>query len=360
MNTESSSLKTRGFTLIELLVVIAIIAILIALLLPAVQQAREAARRSSCKNNLKQLGLAMHNYHETHSIYPRANFERQEASTHGYGNYSYLAYSAQTMLLPFMDQAPLYNQFNFSLAPNQSTNDATKRAVIPAFLCPSDTRSISNGGGYGAGPGNSYAVCAGPSIYWFGFTPSATNTSPQNLQHQVGMFNYRKAIRIRDLVDGTSNTIAASEIMMGDGNNDASQIGAGDTVRGVGRGSTAYSFPSQSDLNTWGNACLAKKNSLPASPAPRGDTGSNWVYGNSGLTVFNTLTNPNSKYPNCVSCATCGTNDSTGLFPARSRHTGGVHILMGDGATRFISENIDNATWQNLGAIADGNVLGEF
>ena len=354
MNALNSSRSTRGFTLIELLVLIAIIAILIALLLPAVQQAREAARRSSCKNNLKQLGLAMHSYHETHSIFPRANFEREDSSTYGYGNYSYFSFSAQAMLLPFMDQAPLYNQFNFSLAPNQSTNDTSKRAVIPAFLCPSDVRSIVNGGGYGAGPGNSYAVCAGPSIYWFGVGPS-TNTTPSNLQHQVGMFNYRKPVRIRDVLDGTSNVIAAAEILMGDGNNSDTQIGAGDTVRGVGRGSTASSFPALSDLKTWGAACLAKKSSTPASPAPRGDTGSNWAYGNGGLTVFNTLINPN-----CVTCSGCGTNDAPGLFPARSRHTGGVHILMGDGATRFISENVDSVTWQNLGAISDGNVLGEF
>lgn len=353
------SRKNRGFTLIELLVVIAIIAILIALLLPAVQQAREAARRSACKNNLKQLGLAMHNYHDTHSIFPRANFERQEASTYGYGNYSYFAFSAQAMLLPFLDQAPLYNKFNFSLAPNQSTNDTTKRAVIPAFLCPSDTRGIQNGGGYGLGPGNNYAVCAGPSVYWFGFGPS-TNTTPQNLQHQVGMFNYRKAVRIRDIIDGSSNTIAAGEIMMGDGNNSGSQVGRGDTVRAGTRGSAASSFPTLSSLKAWGASCQAKISTLPASPAPRGDTGSNWAYGNGGLTVFNTLLNPNSPYPNCVTCSSCGTNDAPGLFPARSRHTGGAHILMGDGATRFVSNNIDNATWQALGGIADGRVLGEF
>ena len=358
MNTPSSSSSRRGFTLIELLVVIAIIAILIALLLPAVQQAREAARRSTCKNNLKQLGIAMHNYHETHSIFPRANFERQESTTYGYGGYSYFAFSAQAMMLPFLDQAPLYNQFNFSLAPNQSTNNTVKQAVIPAFLCPSDTRNISNGGGYNYGPGNSYAVCAGPSLYWFAYAPSGT--TPTNLQHQVGMFNYRKAVRLRDLTDGASNTIAASEIMMGDGNNDASQIGEGDTVRGVSRGSIASSYPTLADIKTWGSACLAKKSSLPASPAPRGDTGSNWAYGNIGSSVFNTLTNPNSEYPNCVSCVTCGTNDSPGLFAARSRHTGGVHVLLGDGSTRFVSENIDNATWRNLGGVADGQVIGEF
>ncbi|QDU06475.1 DUF1559 domain-containing protein [Gimesia chilikensis] len=359
MNVHFPSRKNRGFTLIELLVVIAIIAILIALLLPAVQQAREAARRSACKNNLKQLGLAMHNYHDTHSIFPRGNFERYDASTYGYGNYSYFSFSAQTMLLPFMDQAPLYNQFNFSLAPNQGVNDTAKRAVIPAFLCPSDTRRILNGGGYGLGPGNSYAVSAGPSIYWFGSAPS-TNTSPQNLQHQVGMFNYRKTVRLRDIIDGSSNTIAASEIMMGDGNNSTTLVDRGDTVRGGSRGSTASSFPALSDLKGWGASCQAMISTLPAATAPRGDTGSNWVYGNGGLTVFNTLLNPNSPYPNCVTCVSCGTNDAPGLFPARSRHTGGVHVLMGDGATRFVSDNIDNTTWQSLGGIADGRVLGEF
>ncbi len=349
--------RRRGFTLIELLVVIAIIAILIALLLPAVQQAREAARRSQCKNNLKQIGLALHNYHDTHGAFPRGNFEREDTTTYGYGNYSYFAFSAQTMLLPFIDQAPLYNQFNFSQAPNWSTNDTLKRTVIPAFLCPSDTQRITNGGGYNLGPGNSYVMSAGPSVFWFGCAPGTTSCWSGNLNDMVGMFNYRGTVRMRDITDGTSNTIAASEHMMGDGNNTAGGYSVGDTVRGVAQVGP-NSFPTQANLAAWG-ANASTKTGDTTNP-PRGDTGSNWAYGNIGLTVFNTLLNPNSEYPNCVTCGGCGTNDGRGLFAARSRHTGGVHTLMGDGAVRFVSDSINNQTWQNLGAVADGNVLGEF
>jgi len=361
-------LRRRAFTLIELLVVIAIIAVLIALLLPAVQQAREAARRSQCKNSLKQLGLAMHNYHDTHSAFPRGNFEMTSVSN-GYGNYSYVAFSAQAMLLPYLDQAPLYNQFNFMISLNSSPNSTLKQTVIPTFLCPSDIRGrIPNGGGYNTGPGNSYVVCGGPSAFWFGKLPADPSdaTSSASLaatnQYQVGMFNFRKTVRMGDIIDGTSNVIAASEQIMGSGvNSTTSQtLDVGDIIRGVGTAGAASSFPTQSTLNAWGAAALAKKQSGTLSPAARGDTGSNWAYGNVGLTVFNTLTSPNSQYPNCVSCSSCGTNDGVGLFPARSRHTGGVNVLMADGSVRFIGNSINNPTWQYLGAIADGNTVGEF
>ena len=355
----------RGFTLIELLVVIAIIAILIALLLPAVQQAREAARRSQCRNNLKQLGVALHSYHETHLVFPRSNFER-DYDNPGYRGYSYFGFSAQTMLLPYMDEASLYNKFDFDLAANNGVNDQVKRAVISSFLCPSDVTEIPNGGGYGSGPGNSYVVSAGPSVWWFqyGWTKPYPNPLP-NMSDQVGMFNYRKTVRMRDITDGSSNVIAASEHIMGDGTTSASSVGPYDTVRAGARpGGMALSFPTLAHIQAWGVNCQTRadnaKDGSDTSNPPRGNTGSNWVYGIHGLTVFNTMANPNWEYPNCVTCATCGTNDAYGIFPARSRHKGGVHVLMGDGKVKFVNENIDNATWQNLGGVSDGHTVGEF
>ena len=131
-----SKLLRRGFTLIELLVVIAIIAVLVAILLPAIQQAREAARRSQCANNLKQFGIALHNYHEAHGMFPLGI----NPSVYDSGaTYAWRGFSAHTMLLPYMDQAGIYNQLNFNLlydaAPN---NSAIVRKRIASFICPSD------------------------------------------------------------------------------------------------------------------------------------------------------------------------------------------------------------------------------
>lgn len=355
-----SSRRSRGFTLIELLVVIAIIAVLVAILLPAVQQAREAARRSQCQNNLKQLGVAMHSYLETHSVFPRGNFERYDAATYGYGNYSYFSFSAHAMLLPFMDQGALYNRLDFSLAPNQGANDTTKRATVPGFLCPSDLNQIPNGGGYNLGPGNNYMMSAGPSMYWFGFAPSAVTTTIPNMDHQVGMYNYRRTVSMRDLTDGSSNVIAASELVKGDGENTATSVSIGDTLRAVGTAGAALSFPTQATVDAWSAACQAAYTTPSTANPPRGDTGSNWAYGNIGLTVFNTILPPNPSHPACISCATCGTNDGNGLFSARSRHTGGANVLMGDGRVEFVGSNVDGLTWRRLGGVADGAPVGEL
>ncbi|WP_146504208.1 DUF1559 domain-containing protein [Rubinisphaera italica] len=331
----------RGFTLIELLVVIAIIAILVALLLPAVQQAREAARRSSCKNNLKQLALAMHNYHDVHSVFPRANFEKV-------GGNAYRGFSAQAMLLPFLEQSALYDQFNFSLMADEGVNNTAKQNTIAAFLCPSDPNAIPNGGGYNNGPGNNYVVSAGPSVFY--------NIGTAD---QVGMFNYRKRISFRDITDGTSNVIAASELIKGDGNNSATAISDADAIKDIAKpGGTPSSFLTPAQINAWGQLGLTAKNG--GSALTNGYVGGNWAIGNHGLTAFNTLLTPNSTYPNVIQCSGCQTFDNQGMFAARSQHKGGVQVAMGDGGVRFISENIDHQTWIYLGGIQDGNVIGEF
>ncbi|QDT65393.1 DUF1559 domain-containing protein [Calycomorphotria hydatis] len=357
--TLSSRQSKFGFTLIELLVVIAIIAILIALLLPAVQQAREAARRSQCKNNLKQLGLALHNYHDAHNIFPRGNFEKANTNC-GYGGYSYTGISAHTMLLPYVEQTAVYNEFDFNQAFDQSPNRDAKTARITTFLCPSDLDRIPNGTSRNLGPGNNYVLSGGANIWWFTNGCGYPDPTPAQIDHQNGMFNYRVNVRMRDVTDGTSNVIAASEHIKGNGLGwTAADYEEGSTIRGAAKpGGTPNSFLSQAQINAWLSVCETR--SSAGSNGPRGDTGANWASGNLGQTIFNTLANPNTEFGTCITCASCNASDGQGFFSARSRHIGGVNVLMADGSSHFISDNIDNGTWQMLGARNDGGVVGEF
>jgi len=346
----------RGFTLIELLVVIAIIAVLIALLLPAVQQAREAARRSQCKNNLKQLGLALHNYHDTFNHLPRA--AQGSAYDSPSGN-SWQSYSAHTMILPYIDQAPLYSRINFSVnaccdaggGPYTMETDGNPTGIeldrvspIPAFLCPSDQKVAF------VSP-NNYHVSMGPNKGW--------NCSEAD---QNGAFNQSPWLNIANFVDGMSNTIFMGEIVKSGGGAATSQSFLANPRAGVGvagNGSTpgATTYPgglTRAMIDGWNTACAAT--------AQKGtETGSRWHRGVPSYSAFNTLPGVNSRFSNCSfhGCAGCDT-DASGLYGARSLHTGGAHFLLGDGAVRFLSENLDWVTYQRLGGRNDGEVVGEF
>lgn len=330
--------RSRGFTLIELLVVIAIIAILIALLLPAVQQAREAARRTQCKNNLKQLGLALHNYHDTFNTFPPAHI-RTQADMPGTGAITgWRGYSVHSMLLPYIEQAPLYAQMNFNNFFDNATNTNSRRTRLAAYLCPSDTpfpASADRGN-------NSYPGSMGASLGQY--------VSPIGLRN--GLFNFDVDVKMRDVLDGTANTIAFSEHLIGD--NDNTTYRPGDVVRAIAWTGTNSNKPTAAELETYGTACNAGR----ANHHSHG--GREWAIGMPAQTLFNTFVPPNWKYPTCQPCVGCGWMDSQGAFPARSRHTGGVQVTLADGSSRFISENIDLATWQNLGTIRGGEVLGEF
>ena len=201
--------RRPGFTLIELLVVIAIIAVLIALLLPAVQAAREAARRAQCTNNLKQIGLALHNYHTVMDKFPMAVSKNplwgagDTDGDWGYGRWT--GWSAQALLLGYIDQTPMYNAANFALGPGASggmlgslPNSTVYNAVIASYLCPSDPNA-------GFDRSNSYHASIGSTTY----------ESPINTP---GMFAVWKSYGVSDCTDGTSNTIAFAEALAGSNN----------------------------------------------------------------------------------------------------------------------------------------------
>ena len=309
----------RGFTLIELLVVIAIIAILVALLLPAVQQAREAARRTQCKNNLKQLGLAIHNYHDTHGCLPIADVD-------GTVN----AVSAHARLLPYLEQTNLYTRVDFNV-PYDHPNNAVPRATeLPVFRCPSyPTRLPAAIGGR-----NNYYWNAGNGIVMYA-TGAAGQPNPN------GIIYHNKRYRFNDITDGLSNKSAMAEKLTGDGNNGVSTPRV-DTYR-------PGTYPNNAAEATL-QCNAANVNDL--SQQGYSNVGGPWLQQYHSTNQYNHVLPPNGR-----SC----------MFPpgriattANSQHTGGVQLVLCDGSVRFVSENLDIGTWRNLGSIDGGEIVGEF
>jgi len=308
----------HGFTLIELLVVIAIIAVLIALLLPAVQQAREAARRTQCKNNLKQIGLALHNYNSTYNRFPNAKiFDPSATQCQGWimGN----SLSWRVMILPYTDSAPLYNSINMSewveCRTGTGTISAVRGTIIPAFFCPTDpTDQILNGyaGSNYAGmvadgkgtpnPPVQNSGCVGGGV-WHG--------------DNTGGLAYR-GNKISQIVDGTSNTLLVGEVF---------------------RGKSFYNLCAGSDLT--GQRCFK------------------W-YEESGSCGADTGRPPNSKIRDEVDWQDENTSGQSGPRPVSSKHVGGAQVLMADGAVRFASENVDVIVWRGAGSANGGETGVDF
>jgi len=328
-------MKSRGFTLIELLVVIAIIAILVALLLPAVQQAREAARRTQCKNNLKQLGIALHNYHDTFNCFPPAHIRTQSAIPANNVLTGWRGFSLHSMLLPYIEQTALYTTLDFNSYFDAPQNTVGRRQRLPAFLCPSDTPMSTAETG-----NNSYPGSMGTNLGQY-----------VNQAFRNGVFRFDVVTRMRDINDGTSNSVALGEQLMGDNNGAAYR--AGDVVRGIAFNGNAQR-PTQAEVDAYGVACQAGIGNHHS------HGGRDWAIGMPAQTLFNTVAVPNWRYPTCQTCVGCGWMDSQGFFPARSRHTGGVQICLADGSVRFVSENVDLNVWQNVGSINGGEVTGDY
>lgn len=318
MRTLSRRSRTAGFTLIELLVVIAIIAVLIALLLPAVQQAREAARRSSCRNNVKNIALAMHNYHEVANVFP-FGFDERETMWHA-------------MILPHIEQAPLYNTLIWQEggAGNwnaDSVNETSCETLIDIFRCPSmavpahiDNESID-----GRVPVSYRAVSSSNAASDDISTIPAAVFPKIALEMQTGldgMFFGCSSVRMRDVIDGTSNTV-----MIGESFTDPTFVKDGQGM----------DFWQMGSPQTGGWDCI---------PGDLGGTEYSEGLG-SCQSPINSRRNPN--------IAGVLMEMSFGSY-----HVGGAMFGMADGSVRFISENIDMNLYRSLGSIKGGEIVGEF
>lgn len=313
--TEQASVapvRRAGFTLIELLVVIAIIGVLVGLLLPAVQQAREAARRISCGNNVKQLGLALHNYHDKGDVFPPAAIRRYFRTT-STNEWSTNMLSWMALILPYMEASTIYDKLDFDIESGLSGTDATnynrvaRKLPINGFRCPSDPRRQSRDTNYE--PTN-YVACLGDSEI------HKRSRSIMDCDSRVG---------IRDVLDGTSNTMGVAEILVGSPLNEGS--------------------------NSSGGACPS---GTLRDPSLRGLS---WLYASHVRNyAFNTITGPNAAADDC------GLNTGGGFVSAaRSQHPGGVMVMMVDGGTRFVNDSVDLTTvWRRIGNRQDGEVVGSF
>ncbi len=313
-----------GFTLIELLVVIAIIAILIALLLPAVQQAREAARRTQCKNNLKQIGLALHNYHSTYQVFPYAVGNPSYCASSGISNVT--NHTGWLSLLPFVEQNNLFEQFDMTQAtgtwnshggtlvgdPIASGNSALSTNILDFLICPSDNATpyySPASSAYGCGVARSARTSYGFSITG----GSGCNLWSNQSSATRPLFGSNSNSRLRDILDGTSNTAAVVETTLDvDDGETASWACASHVGLGINLGASR-------GINNW--VCCAWR----SPPDAQKQIGRNGEWGEPG-----------------------------------SLHPGGCHILLADGAVRFLSESLDTTTRVNLSRISDGNVLQEF
>ncbi len=331
----------RAFTLIELLVVIAIIGVLVALLLPAVQAAREAARRTQCRNNLKEIGLALHNYHDVQRMFPPG---RERSMVNGQGR----CYSAYAHILPQLEQDAAYRKVNFDLNPEDAGNVPIMNFPMPALVCPTDftpvdmqlNRAVHN---YPLNTGTTFSV-------------SLRNPGHVDIN---GIFYENSSTRLRDITDGASQTVCVSETIRSKkvGNNGQTVWDGVSAIDGFVLTQGNDNKTVGPELTNYATQCHAPNLVLME------ERGSGWLYGAPGHSLYNHIRVPNDVDVDCRG----GLPFSTSLnqwwdllshnIAARSRHPNGVFALYCDGHVAFAGNYIDLATWQALGTRNGGETV---
>jgi len=367
--------RAGGFTLIELLVVIAIIGVLIALLLPAVQAAREAARRAQCTNNMKQLGLAVANYESSTGAYPmaypqRAAWDPTNSSAtiedSGWGTIS-----THALFLPFIEQNTVYNSLNFNVAMDEGEDNGMQATAacsrINSFLCPSSPLPIGTYWGYGPGssvpwvsgqfPGNNYFGSVGPSLCpWTSAKPAGLFT--------ISTPGFTGVRALRDVQDGTSNSVAFGEWRIGDF--DQNKLSIQDainlrtySIQGVGDWNSSLStMPAGAQqFPAFLQACAGAAPTSVGTNNNKSQLGRSWLEGQFGWTLGTTLLPPNPTYPNCNLEPWGGDMDAPGMYNLSSFHPGGANVAMADGSVHFVKSSANMRIIWSIGSIAGGEVI---
>ncbi len=339
-------LRRSGFTLIELLVVIAIIGVLIALLLPAVQAAREAARRSQCTNNLKQIGIAIHNYESTFKVYPFGKGSSYAPSLPGTPVYA--RWSAQSQLLMYLEQGVLFNSINFDLPPEtpgmagavpfmppyenpDRSNMTASRIMVSTFICPSDGPPLSQWPGALNYLANQHS--------WSCDISETVSSTLDPTEVPRGIFYFQSSVKPAMVSDGLGNTAYFSEKRRG---NALPNIKTDMSI-----------MPVQNNLDQTYNTCTT----LPITALPLTTRqGMSWVMGEMCCSTYNHVTTPNKR--TCASLGFPGNMANMAMqVPPSSLHPGGVNTLFGDGSVRFVKDSISLETYRAIGTRNGGETI---